>query len=236
VHVYGIYSEDTAGTGTYSVPSELELYTEDNYVDAFLFPIGWSRNGFFAFAGIGPLEGNDKYSVTYAVYNMVTDSCLWTFDDFGEYPEPHTAALSASWAKQQDTLDLVFSMFGIENRAVGKFTGFPFQFADDSVFAYVKLKREASCAGNPIAETELFVRSAERGTKRIAHNVYGCDAPGFNDRSAGVLEKYFIVGALISPFESRMAIISGVVSAYGETPRPATFTIHGAHLSTGFKK
>jgi len=226
---------DTLPSNSYTVPAELVLSSDSVTVDDFFFPIGWSKKGLFAFAAIGSLEGNDKYSVTYVVYSMATDSCLWRYDDFGEYPEPHTAALKASWVQQQKKLNTALSGYGIVNRAIGNFTLFPFKYADDSVYSELKLLRENKCAGNLIVESNLYIRTTKNGSKRVAHQLYGCDAPGFSERPAGAPAAMFVIGALISPFEPRVVSITGVTPAYGESPT-TTYKLNGAHLSNGFSR
>ncbi len=231
-----VYADDSLPRNDFTIPAELVLSSNSITVDAFFFPIGWSEKGLFAYAGISPLIGNNGYSVSYAVLNLTTDSCLWHFNDFGEYPEPHTTALKTSWSKQQKILNTTLFKYGIVSREIGKFTRFPFKYGDDSVYSEYKLQRENSCAGNPIVDSDLYIRTTTNGSKRVAHQLYGCDAPGFSERSSGALDAIFIVGGLVSPFEPRVAIISGLISAYGESPQPTMYKINGAHIVKGFSR
>jgi|GEM_PF-2769231 len=218
---------------SYPVPAELPLKVDTSYIDICFFPIGWSKHGHFAYAGIAPPEGSEYSSVRYGIYDMKTDSCLWVHDDYGEYPDSYAETMRKSWVTQRNIVEVALRRYGIAAGSAGKFLTFPFRYGDDSLSADMELLREHECDGNPVVEASIYIVSVNKGKKRIAHELYRCDIPRLAGRSIVACDRMSIIGALVSPFEPRMAVICGYVKVQEETWR---YDFYGSHIVTGFGK
>lgn len=218
---------------SYPVPAEQSLKADTSYIDIGFFPIGWSKNGHFAYAGIAPPEGSEYSGVRYGIYDMKTDSCLWIHDDYGEYPDSYAETMRLSWAAQRHSVEAALRHYGIAAGAAGKFLPFPLRYGDDSLSADIELLREPECDGNPVVEASIHIISVNNGKKRIAHELYRCDIQRLSGRDTVARDRMSIIGALVSPFEPRMAVICGYVKTQEETWR---YDFYGAHVVNGFTK
>jgi hypothetical protein len=201
------------------------------------FPIGWSRDGKFAYY-IEPVdEACGCYYGRLTIQDMRTDKVLWEFkynqsdgmDEAGNMPPENTIA--KLWAKNRKLFSDKLHENNIET--VSRFTMLGRTFASDgrSFSAVVTAPPGKDNDGQErIKSVSLSLSSPKLGKKRLTYEDYKTDmyvAPLDAD----------VIGAFKSPFENRVAVIMIFVNrGYEGPPNTADVRMVGADLFSGFSK
>lgn len=205
-------------------PSGIRLETSA----AEIFPIGWSRDGKFAYLLMDEPAFRGGYGFRAAIVDARTDQVLWTayehsdgLDWDGDGPP-----LAAAWQRYEPQIRGQLAVFGIERVTSSRVDPLPLVRGTDAYSALVREWRvnpETSPYGNGVVGYTLTFTSRERGAKVIAqrNRIFATDIR--------------VQGYIRSPFENRIVlVVSESGNAYGGT-RFTDITIIGAHLDVGFE-
>jgi len=214
----------TWGAGAIEPPSGIPLATP--HVE--LFPIGWSRDGKFAYALVDQPAFRGGYGFLCAIVDARTDDVLWSdYDHSDAFNWSGDAApLELAWQRHVPTISAELAAFGVEPVAGGRLEPLPLERGSDEYTAIIhewRVNPETSPYGNGLVGYTVSLQSSERGSKVIAQraHIFATDVR--------------IQGYIRSPFEDRVVLLvaeSG--NAYGGE-RFTDFTVIGASLDAGFQ-
>lgn len=193
------------------------------------YPIGWSRDGKFAYL-IEPVdEACGCYFANLYIQDLRTDKILWKNQYEGK--EGADENLKSHWRKNQKLFSTKLAQYGIVAGKNFKLTDSPLKVADDSVnvdfFSNVELIEDAF---NSKGNVSVKLASRQKGTKTVYEQKY--DGTGSN----GIME-IKLGGILLSPFETRtVVILVHTVRGWEGPPHITRLEIVGASLKEGYKK
>lgn len=244
----GLFATFAVVAQTYSIPKKLPLEPAvrrefrgwvnpaaryPGLIPETFFPIGWSRDGKFAYY-IEPVDEEcGCYFAHFVIQDMRTDKIVWefkynqddTFNDKGEMTGPGT--LRALWKKNAKLFSDKLSEHAILPRPsilLGK------TFTSGSAFttkALVTMGKD-QYDDDRVTRLSITLSSKKLGIK----SVYFVNHT--KDEYNGTLDAA-VLGAIKSPFEDRVAIVGMEVSRGWEgPPHTGDIFIVGADLTSGF--
>lgn len=193
-------------------------------------PVGWSRDGHFAYRLSRPLAGVGGTRWEFAIVNAVTDEVVF-FERFDDTAEPRASEVEESPGRldavQRSFVDALGRYAIVPDRGI-VFRPFPIETEDGRYTVEV----ETECAlveRTPMDYVESWVvrvvresASGGRTSKRITG--------GDEIRAASLVP----LGAFTSPYEPRMLVVIGR-EAYVFEGTEAFYLFSGAHLTYGFE-
>ena len=217
--------------GEYGRKAQQRMYTEG------FFPIGWSRDGKFAYYVEPVDEECGCYYAELTIQDMRTDKVLWKFkydqqdlmDEAGKMPpEDNIAKL---WLKNKKLFSDKLQEHHIEQMVRIPLLGPTFSNARRSYTAALALARGNDDDGQPRIKTLTLSLAAPAMGRKV---LYKAD---YKDEMFGSPLDAGVAGAIKSPFESRVAIVMMEVERGWEgPPNTCDIRIVGADLVTGFGK
>lgn len=202
-----------------------KLMTENFY------PIGWSRDGKFAYFVEPPDEACSCYFAKIVIQDMRTDKILWEESYVSENLEDReTEDLDTFWPPRQKEYSAKLHEHGIE--PAGKFTLLhpSIEFEGDVLTPKIEIRIKTDGVFEVDGTVTVSMHSRRLGTKAIRRDVYRKnDVSGFRGAE--------ISGSLMSPFEPRVAVV--IVEehrGYEGPPNITRIKVSGSTLKTGFKK
>lgn len=190
------------------------------------YPIGWSKDGKFAYYVEPADEGCDCYFAELVIQDLRTDKVLWSRSYDSENGGAKT--IKKYWAKNRKEFSRKLAQYGI--RAQKRFA------LQNSAINYQKDALTPEMENNTDVEDEFAVTgnvvvrllSREKGSKTIYERKFDPKKyEGFLDAE--------ISGSLPSPFEPRAAIV--IIETYRGwegLPRITQIRVVGTSLTTGF--
>jgi len=229
---------------TYSVPGELNIdpAVERTFPDYFgheyphliperFFPIGWSRDGKFAYYTEPADEACGCYFAHLVIQDLRTDKIVWEFKYQGEEASDISEDIETLWAKNKELFSEKLRENKIVQTAKFKMRGKTF-LADGKTFKAIANITEGENPGyddKRVDKISLSLSNSRIGNKVIYSS---------EDHSA---EEYWfmldadVIGVLESPFEKRVAIVMAeVMRGYEGPPHTTDLRIVGADLTSGF--
>lgn len=222
----------------YNVPSILELTNNSSNGDVSVtptariiekfYPIGWSKDGKFAFYTEPADEACGCYFAELVIQDLRTDKIIWQ----KKYNSENGGAddLQKYWTKNQKEFSRRLAQYGIVPNKDFTLLDSPLKTADHTVnvdlFSDVKIAEDTyNSKGNVI----LKLLSDKKGAKTVYQKTY--NGKGYD----GVMNAE-IGGILLSPFEPRSAIVLiETRRGYEGPPNITNIKIVGATLNGGFK-
>jgi hypothetical protein len=208
-----------------SFPQE-ELITEN------LFPIGWSKDGKFAYYTEPGDEACGCYFGKLLITDLVNDKVLWSFDYNGyddQTDNPKYRAMRDLWRKNRKIFSDKLNQYGIIAQRPFTLLRFPINHAGDQLTATLKIeeeKDEAQRLYSRVKKATLRIASRRGGTKTIYDQAY---------TEYGPLDLK-VLGYLKSPYEPRVAVLMVEVwRGYEGPPHTTQIKVAGASLTTRFK-
>lgn len=201
-------------------------------IDAIFYPLGWSKDGKFAYAIEPPDEAVGSYFLNVYVQDLVTDKILWQ-DKYQSPPESKSGyqSFAAYWTANESAMKARLQKYGIAPMQEGVLFAGPINYGNDQVQYQVQKKLKAQPDfGNlaMVSEYQVEVSSASRGKKTVHKETY--KAP------LSVLD-VDVIGYLRGDDPERVAILVGGVKRGWEGPPHVTwFKVVGTNLKRGFKK
>lgn len=219
-------SENTAQE-TYSIPIEL-AYTDEHdkeYIQnkmlllSKFYPIGWGKNGAFAYI----IEPADEACGCYFFEIHIADKNgqeLWSWRyDSGDEPEPMQANLDNTWAKNQDLFTEKLKEYGIVQQTSWTIT--PTEFDDNGKHLAVsstiqKGTHDLLGFDDVVKTTEFYLH--QNGEKK---NI-------FTQKHEMVILSDELIGVLRHPSEKRAVAVSKVnIHGYEGPPTVLSFYLVG---------
>lgn len=206
------------------------------YVDGF-YPIGWSREGKFAYY-VEPLDETcGCYFAELVIRDLRTDKILWHFKNdpnmrVDKEGTPLLDDIRKLWKRNQKVFSEKLREYGIV--PTSRFVLLPktFRSGGKSYAATISsLLGDDPDGLSRIRKVALDISSSSLGTKTLYSTEYKGD-----DMYASPLD-VAIAGAFKSPFENRVAIVMlNVQRGWEGPPNTVDIDIIGADLASGFRK
>jgi predicted secreted protein len=228
----------SADTYRYFPPQELRFkdYDESQFYPDRLYPIGWSKNGVFAYIeeSLEDAAGFVKY--TLVLQDMVSDSVVWSHvvrleeEYYENYSE--RKGIKVVWAQNAELFSRELRKQGISQAAKFELSSFPIRVRDDSIDVQLEhiqqeIEDPESYSGRFLIPTEvrMKIHSQRLGEKQVYSSTFGYDVA------------MSVEGYLKSPFEERIAVILSYESpGHHGPPDYVNYVLVGAHLEKGFSK
>lgn len=201
-------------------------------LEAIFYPLGWSKDGKFAFAVEPPDEAVGSYFLNVYVQDLVTDKILWQ-DKYQSPPESTKGhhSFAAYWMANESAMKERLKKFGIVPEQEGVLYSGPINFGNDQLQYLVEKKLKAQPDfGNlaMVADYRIEVISAARGKKTVHKEVY---------KTPLSVMDVAVMGYLRGDDPERVALLVGGVQRGWEGPPHVTwFKVVGTNLKVGFKK
>jgi hypothetical protein len=237
--------ERSTNVRTFSNPVELKLRVDrrdykrkNNLGGAFaienFYPIGWSRDGKFAYY-IEPVdEACGCYFGKLVILDLKNDHVLWQFDysseDADESNSKKPASLATLWNANRKLFSTKLREHNIEPHRVVRILPFPISYKNDRVAPALSFERkpmsEEDRIYGDIGHIQVRVASRQNGEKTVFDETYPQAKPLY----VGML------GYLKSPLEPRVAIILvEIYRGYEGPPHVGGVRIVGVSLDKGFQ-
>jgi hypothetical protein len=242
----------SAEAQTYSIPKKISLEgaarrefrewwtTAARYpglVPEQFFPIGWSRDGKFAYYTEPVDEACGCYYARLVIQDMRTDKVLYEFkynqddttNDKGDMTGP--GDIRALWAKNRK----LFSEKLAENRIVASrfvMLGKTFRIGGRSYAAKsaIKMGKNPEEDWDRVNKFDIMLAAPKLGAK----NVYSAD---YTKEEYWFMLDAGVIGVIKSPFEDRVAIVAmEVMRGWEGPPHTGDVRVVGADLTSGFRK
>ncbi|MCM3903194.1 MAG: hypothetical protein ND866_15920 [Pyrinomonadaceae bacterium] len=201
------------------------------------YPIGWSRDGKFAYYLEPVDEACGCYFAKLYILDLKTDKVLWSFDYESEgidqtkqEGKPHS--LDTLWNANQKHFSDKLREYAIEPQVKFTLLFFPVNHKGESLAATLRTKEKKGLTDDErpygiIGKATLQLNSTRRGKKTILDHSYGESLP----LHVGLL------GYVKSPFEPRIAVLlMRVMRGYEGPPHTGDVQVVGASLGGGFKR
>ena len=205
------------------------------------YPIGWSKDGKFAYYTEPPKNEADGYFARLVIQDLRTNKILWEhmYPEEGELISEEDETIATFWKRNQ----ALFSRQLTKHKIVSK--------------SYFELKRSSIDYENDFLTPALFVkfRPGDDGYyEEDGESYYGKRGKAalvmFSERRGRkvIFEKSYpskqntlimdleVPGLLRSPFEPRAAVIVVEILRGHEDSRITKISVVGAHLTKGYKK
>jgi hypothetical protein len=214
-----------------------EFQGQQFYVENF-YPIGWSKDGNFAFYVEPVDEACGCYFAKLFIHDLKSDKVLWKFEHEGDSIEEEKAAgkpysLNTLWRANQKLFSGKLREYGIEPRVDLNLLTFPATYAGDRLTADFKaiekegLEVDQRIYGG-VGKLMLQLKSQRGGQKTVLNYSYSGED--------GLPLYVGLLGYVKSPFEPRIAVIMiEIYRGYEGPPNIGNVKIVGAHLENGFK-
>ncbi len=234
---------------SYSVPKkvDLEKAVEKTFPDYFgheyphlipetFFPIGWSRDGKFAYYVEPVDEACGCYYAQLTIQDLRTDKIIWEYkynqgdemDENGKMPDLDT--IEKLWTKNQKLFSEKLSENGIV-ASNSSLLGKTFTSGARKYTAKANITKGENPDGYEprVDKISLILSTPKLGSKQVYSVDHSKEEYWFMLDAA-------VIGALKSPFENRVAVIAiEVMRGYEGPPHTADVRIVGADLVSGFK-
>ena len=205
------------------------------YTDAF-YPIGWSRDGKFAYYSEPVDEECGCYFAELIIQDLRSDKILWKFENkpqerMDEKGEMIPDDMDKLWARNKELFTDKLREHGIEQVARFSLLPLTFRSSGSSYTARMTvLKADDSDGLTRARKISLNLSSPRLGRKSLFTETHTGDLYGA-PLDAG------LAGVFKSPFENRAAVLMLKVQRGWEgPPHTVSVQIAGADLGTGFKK
>ena len=191
------------------------------------FPIGWSKDGKFAFYTEPPDEACGCYFGSLYIADLRTDKILWSREYSSEEGKADT--LGKYWRQNQKQFSAMLAQYKIVPQKKFGLNQFPIKFGGDSLKPDLSDSLQVNDEDMVAGAIKLQLISQRNGAKTLYEKLY---APAKYDSIRGAE----IGGVLVSPFEARAAIILIETHRGWEGPPNITqLLIIGADLQKGFR-
>ncbi len=211
----------------YFYPEELNytgLYAGDFLVDKF-YPIGWSKEGHFAFITEFADEGIGTYMFRIEIINLVNDKVEWWWEsepDEDNYRDDN-------WNDNYEMIKEKLNNYGIiqkKNMEIGN-VFFNYKGKEFNIKLDTKTEVDRDYGFDVIVGTKISLQSPQLGSKKVYE---------YKEKDYSMILSQLIAGYLMSPYEDRILIIlKNERWGWEGIPSVVYFSLTGSNLTTGFK-
>ena len=212
----------------YSTPSELKYYKQsDEYLFQKFYPIGWSKDGKFAYVIEPADEAAGLYFFKLIIQNMINDKEVyrWEPDE-----DPETGSVTQMWKDYQMTFAAALNEHKIIPQNDIKLLGTEFNTEDGKYKVTIEnqMETDPDFGFEVVKSTNIDIKSSELGTKRI----YSYTEKDYNQCLGRIVQ-----GVIKSPYEKRVAVlVKEELRGYEGPPNVVREFLVGADLERSFKK
>ncbi|MCQ2250088.1 MAG: hypothetical protein MJZ66_03150 [Bacteroidales bacterium] len=214
---------------TYKVPAELKYYQgTDEFLHEKIFPIGWSKDGYFAYA-LEPIdEAAGIYFFNLVIRNMISgqDVYVWKQED----EERESGSIKEMWSENNITFAEKLNEYKIIPQNDIKLLGTEFQAMGNKYKVTIenKMETDPDFGFEVVKTTNIFLKSPELGTKQV----YSYTENDFN-----ICLGRFVQGVIKSPYEDRVAVfVRAEERGFEGPPNLIKTLLVGCDLERSFKK
>jgi hypothetical protein len=233
-----IQSQDAKTVTTFKNPVEIKLKVDrrdynrngigGNFEIENFYPVGWSRDGKFAYYLEPVDEACGCYFAKLVIIDLKSDVVLWQFDYTSEDPAEGKSkkpeSLAALWNANRKLFSRKLKENNIEPQRRTRVLSFPISDRTDRIRTNLGIERKSMSEEDRIYGDITDVRLqlvSQNGKKTIFHRQYSEAKPLYVG----------ITGYLKSPLEPRVAIILvEIYRGYEGPPHVGAITIVGASL------
>ncbi len=211
--------------GDYKIPAEL-VYNDksDDFLIDKLYPIGWSKDGKFAYIVEPADEGSGFYLFELIVFDMVNNKTIWSW----KIDETEEGDLETTWKENYEHFKESLNKYELVQQddfkiEKGKtsFKGNEYQIVLDT-----KTKTEPDFGFDVIKELKISIESPEIGLKEIYNH---------KENDFSMLVGAFVPGYMLSPNSGRIVVICQMERwGYEGPPNVVFFELIGSDLLRGF--
>lgn len=217
----------------YQLPAEFEyLEPEGEFPRLYdkFYPLGWSKDGKFAYLTEPADEATGFYFFSIQIVNLLNDKVVWewTIDENHEIDHSQTN-LKKVWEENYDEFKQALNQHAIVQKEEFKLGKLSFQQAGNDY----KLEMQTSTEADEefgiefVNKINVQLVSPQLGTKKIFSK---------QEKDSFILDAR-IEGYFASPYEDRIAVLhTQETRGYEGPPNVVAFTISGADLKGGFTK
>jgi hypothetical protein len=212
----------------YFFPEEL-TYSQsvsEVLIDKF-YPIGWSKNGNFAYIIEPADEAIGNYMFGIIIVNLVSNDTIWSWftdpvldkelyreDIWKKHYKEFHKNLNKNGIQQQRKIKLVDNYFTNDNK-------------DYVVRLETTTEKDKDMGIEIVIGSKIFIKSPDLGDKQISDTQY----------EYSMILGQQLSGCILSPYEDRIVIIlKNERWGYEGPPNVVQFEIFGTNLTTGFNK
>jgi len=204
------------------------------------FPIGWSKDGKFAYYVEPADEACGCYFAKLVIQDLKTDKILWEHDYTGEESSDETETIKTHWQKNRRLFSRQLTKYGIVAGEKFSLMTSSVDYENDSLTPKLELNFDPDNeSGTEIdgefyygVEGSLILRlvSKEKGEKVIYRRNY-------HPKDGNLYRGAELTGFLKSPYEPRIAVILiEIIRGYEGPPHITKIRIVGADLTSRFEK
>lgn len=200
----------------YSKPSSKSMYAV-----AKIYPVGWSKNGYFAFIQENDVEGRGGVAFSYIIINTITDKIVWNHLD--DWVDSNDVNIKQSIERVKKVLSKHLMKYQIiQNRGV-EFYSFPLIQGEQVFSPNIEIikKQEKDPFLGDIQSVSIFMNKGTK-KKRI-----------FFKQNPRALS-YWISGYFLSPYEKRILVSIGQ-EKWGFEGTEGSFIFSGSSLVLKYK-
>ncbi len=224
--------QNTSTNQTPYVPEDYSLPVELNYLEKSgdflvdkIYPIGWSKDGKFAYITEPADEGSGFYLFELVVFDAVNNKIAWSWKP----EDSEEGNLSTTWKKNYSLFKEKLNEYQIEQddnielkKGKTTFKGNEYQLVLDT-----KTETDPDFGFDLIKEMKITINSPELGTKEI----YNSKTDEYSMYIGA-----FVPGYILSPYSGRIVVLCQLEQAgYEGPPNIVFFQLIGSDLLLGFK-
>ena len=228
------YSQIFAQQKTFSEPSEWVYYKtdQDEFMEPMydkLFPIGFSKEGLFAYIVEPADEACGCYFMNFIITNLKTDNVVWEFKYEGSLEDylEEQENMKSIWKKNKLLFEEKLNTFGIIQQKSIKLEKFPVHYSGNGYKATLNsYKKEKEDWGiEVVVQNQIWLTSSRSGKKMVFNEAFSTD---------NFILSANISGFIKSPYEDRIAImLKQERRGWEGPPNVISFQFIGAHLTDG---
>ena len=210
----------------YYFPEELSYSNPgDSYVLDKLYPIGWSKDGHFAFMTEASEEGLGIYMLRIEILNTINGKIEWTWETDTENENYREEV----WKDNYDLFKEELNKYNILQTKNNLIAEAFFTYNNEDYYINLKHTTEVNrdYGFDVIVGTEVYINSEKLGKKKI----YEYYEPEYS-----MMLGQIVAGHIISPYEDRLLVIlKNERWGWEGPPNVVYFTLTGSNLNTGFQ-
>ena len=197
-------------------------------------PIGWSKNGRFAYVVEPADEACGCYFFTIIIQDLITDKVLWKWDyNSGGESSNNAQDINSLWKQKSAEFTRKLNSFQITPIPNMKFRSLPI-VQDEFRFEFPvknKMSLNPDIASETISNTSIYMYRNGKSLIRIFNENYLSNGGENSEVGSSSILTNKIHGYLSSPFENRVAIFYAYeMRGYEGPPNVVKFSIIGCDL------
>ena len=209
----------------FQIPKELRYNKQDeNFLIDKLYPIGWSKDGKFAYIVEPADEESGFYLFEIVVFDLINNKTIWSWKP----EESEEGDLETTWKENYELFKSSLNKYKIsqENKFELKKGKTTFKDNEYQIVLDTKTETQPDYGIDIIKDIKISITSTELGSKEIYNQP--------TDEYSMILGA-FVPGYLLSPNDGRIAVIVQLERIGSEGPPNAVyFNIVGSDLERGF--